>query len=53
MFTLKNITARLTEANLASKNDIANFDNKVKDVTSNKKNYMNYQKKLKLNQQKD
>ena len=38
MFTLKNITARLTEANLASKNDIANFDNKVKDVTSNKKN---------------
>ena len=38
MFILKNFTARLKEANLASKNDIANFENKVKYVTSNKKN---------------
>ena len=40
--TSENFTARLKQANLASKNDIANFvkktdfDNKLKTVTSNK-----------------
>ena len=43
---------------LANKNDIANFvkktdfDNKLKDITSNK-NEMNYQEKLEQFQQKD
>ena len=48
MFTL-----RLKQANLASKNDIANlvnktdFDNKLKDVTSNKSEVNELSKKLK------
>ena len=50
--TSKKFTARLAQANLASKNDIANFvkktdfDNKLKDVTSNK-NELNELEKFK------
>ena len=51
--TPKNLTARLKRANLASKNDIANyvnktdFDNKLKDVTSNKNELNELSKKVK------
>ena len=43
MLTLENITTRLKQANSTSKNDNANFvkktnfDNKLREVTSNKK----------------
>ena len=48
--TTQEFIARLKQANLASKNDIANFvknndfDNKLKDVTSNKNELMHYKK---------
>ena len=35
--TSENFTATLKQANSASKNDIANFNEKLKTVTSNKK----------------
>ena len=34
--TSENFTAKLKQANLASKSDIANFDGKLKDVITNK-----------------
>ena len=55
----ENFALRLKRANLASKSDIANFvnktdfNNKLKDVTSNKNELNNYQKKLKQYQQKN
>ena len=51
--TSENFTARLKQANLASKGDIANFvkktdfDNKLKDVTSNKNELNSLSKKVK------
>ena len=57
--TSENVTARLNQASLASKSDIANwvkktdFDNKLKDVTSNKNESNKLSKKLKQYQQKD
>ena len=51
--TSANFTARLKQANLASKDDIANFvkntdfDNKLKDVTSNKSELNELSKKFK------
>ena len=51
--TSENFTGRLKKANLASKNDIANFDkrtdfdNKLKDVTSNKNELNEISRKLK------
>ena len=57
--TSENFTARLNQASLASKSDIANwvkktdFDNKLKDVTSNKNESNKLSKKLKQYQQKD
>ena len=51
--TSANFTARLKQANLASKDDIANFvkntdfDNKLKDVTSNKSELNELSKKVK------
>ena len=51
--TSENFTARLKQANLASKSDIANFvknrnfDNKLKDVTSNKNELNELSKKNK------
>ena len=50
--TSKHFTARLKQANLVSKNDIANFvkktdfDNKLKDVTSNKNEFKELSKKV-------
>ena len=55
----ENFALRLKRANLASKSDIAtfvnktDFNNKLKDVTSNKNELNNYQKKLKQYQQKN
>ena len=52
-------TVRLKRSNLASKSDIANFviktdfDNKLKDVTSNKTELNELSKNLKQYQQKD
>ena len=57
--TSENLTARLKQANLASKSDVANFvknavfDIKVKNVTSNKNELNELLKKLKQYQQKD
>ena len=57
--TSENFTATLKQANLASKNDIANFvkntdfDNKLKYVTSNKNELNELSKMLKQYQQKD
>ena len=52
--TAEKLTARLKQANLASKTDIANFikkktdfDNKTKDVTSNKNQLNKLLKKVK------
>ena len=56
--TSKHFTARLAQANLASKSDISNsvnkadFNDKLKNIISNKNELMNYQKKLKQCQQK-
>ena len=56
---LENFTARLAQiTNLASKNNVANFvkktdfDNKLKNVTSNKNKLNKFSKKLKQYQQK-
>ena len=56
---LENVTARLAQiANLASKSNVANFvkktdfDNKLKNVTSNKNKLNKFSKKLKQYQQK-
>ena len=56
---LENFTARLAQiANLASKSNVANFvkktdfDNKLKNVTSNKNKLNKFSKKLKQYQQK-
>ena len=52
-FTSEKFTARLRETNLASKSDIANlvknknFDNKLKNVTSNKNELKELSKKVK------
>ena len=57
--TSENFTARLKQENLASKNNIANFvkktdfDNKLKNVTSNKNELNKPSKKSKQYQQKD
>ena len=51
--TAENVTARLEQANLASKSDIVNFlkktdfENKLKDVTSNKNELHELSKKVK------
>ena len=56
--TSEHITARLAQANLASKSDISNsvnkadFNDKLKSIISNKNELMNYQKKIKQCQQK-
>ena len=56
--TSEHFTARLAQANLASKSDISNsvnkadFNDKLKNIISNKNELMNYQKKLKQCQQK-
>ena len=58
-FTAEMFTVRLKRSNLASKSDIANFviktdfDNKLKDVTSNKTELNELSKNLKQYQQKD
>ena len=50
--TSENFAARLKQKNLPSKSDIANFvnktdfNNKLKDVTANKNDLKNYQKRL-------
>ena len=55
----ENVAARLKQENLASKNETANFvnktdfDNKLKDFTSNKNELNELSKKLKQYQQKD
>ena len=57
--TSENFTARLKQANLASKNDTVNFvkktdfKNKLKDVTSNKNELNEISKKVKAYTQKD
>ena len=52
--TLEHFTARLAQANLASKKDIANFvKGQVLIINQIKMNQMNYQEKLKQYQQKD
>ena len=56
--TSEHFTARLAQANLASKSDISNsvnkadFNDKLKSIISNKNELMNYQKKIKQCQQK-
>ena len=59
-FTSENLTARLKQASLASKSDIANFvkkptdfDNKLKDVTSNENELNKLSKKFKAISTKD
>ena len=57
--TVKKITARLAQANLVSKNDIvdfvknADFDDKLKNVISNKNELNELSKKAKEYQQND
>ena len=51
---MEHFTARLAQANLASKKDIANFvKGQVLIINQIKMNQMNYQEKLKQYQQKD
>ena len=56
--TSEHFTAKLAQANLASKSDISNsvnkadFNDKLKSIISNKSELMNYQKKIKQCQQK-
>ena len=56
--TSEHFTAKLAQANLASKSDISNsvnkadFNDKLKSIISNKNELMNYQKKIKQCQQK-
>ena len=56
--TSEHFTARLAQANLATKSDISNsvnkadFNDKLKSIISNKNELMNYQKKIKQCQQK-
>ena len=58
-WTRKNFAARSKQANLASKSNIADFvnmadiDNKLRDITSNKNELNKLSKKLKQYQQKD
>ena len=58
-WTRKNFAARSKQANLASKSNIADFvnmadiDNKLRDITSNKNELNELSKKLKQYQQKD
>ena len=57
--TAENFTARFAQANLASKNNIANFvkranfDNKLKNVSTNKKELNELSKTLKQYEQKN